>query len=77
MADFLLEFLSHWIWLSLGIALLVYSIKGGIPGIPESQLVMRILAVVCLFAALIATVLDTHDALVEERDEVKKSLGQK
>ena len=77
MTDFLLEFLSHWIWLSLGIALVLYSFKGGIPGVPESEIVLRILAVLCLFGALIATVLDVHDALVEERDEVRESQGLK
>jgi len=76
MTDFLLEFLSHWIWLSLGVALAVYSFKADIPGEPESRIIIRGLAIVCVFGALTATVLDVYDELTEVHDEVRKSQGQ-
>ena len=76
MTDFLLEFLSHWVWLALGLALLLYSFKGEVPGEPESRIVMRVLAILCIFGALVATVMDVYDELVDVHDAVRESQGR-
>ena len=77
MTDFFLEFLSHWIWLSLGVVLLVYSFKGDLPGEPESRIIIVVLAILCFFGALTATVLDVYDKLAAVHNEMRESQGQK
>ena len=75
--DFFLEFLSHWIWLSVALGLMLYSFKNDIPGEPESRTIIRVLAILCVFGVLAATIFGIYGELTTVRDEVKQSLGQK
>jgi len=77
MTDFFLEFLSHWIWLSLGLALLVYSFKDDLPGEPKSRIIIVVLAILCFFGALTATVLDVYHKLTTVHHQMRESQGQK
>jgi hypothetical protein len=77
MTDFFWEFLSHWIWLSLGVALLVYSFKDDLPGEPKSRIIIVVLAILCFFGALTATVLDVYHKLTTVHHQMRESQGQK
>lgn len=74
--EFFEAFASHWIWLSIALVAVGFSLWENVWGGIGARVALGVFAIFCFIGALVATISDQYDEMADVYDAVRESVGK-